>query len=87
MRTQTHNMITIPFRLRFAARVNMHIYGSLWWLFDYFMLCFYGPPHCTVYAIASLNYKIHYSLVKTRYMEKKSIPMIALWCPTFSNHG
>ena len=23
----------------------------------------------------------------TRYIEKKSIPMTALWCPAFSNHG
>ena len=22
-----------------------------------------------------------------RYIEKKCIPMIALWCPAFSNHG
>ena len=24
---------------------------------------------------------------KQVYIEKKSIPMIALWCPAFSNHG
>ena len=25
--------------------------------------------------------------LKQVYIEKKSIPMIALWCPAFSNHG
>ena len=26
-------------------------------------------------------------IIKQVYIEKKSIPMIALWCPAFSNHG
>ena len=25
------------------------------------------------------------NIKKTRYIEKKGIPMIALWCPAFSN--
>ena len=52
----------------------------------------YHVPISIVYTahVYCINIKFTmftYILIVTRYIEKKSIPITALWCPAFSNHG
>ena len=34
-----------------------------------------------------MKQKLHSLIIKNKLFGEKSIPMIALWCPTFGNHG